>query len=256
MRSGSRIGLHRSRVADESRPNRAVVPYAFWLIPLGFYLVTGSRTPGWVDAPLIARTVHTLDLQIRVNNHNLFTLVAAGWARLLPDFMEFHHALNLLCALLGALTVQVVFVIGLRLTANTFASALGAFALMLSHSLWWHSTMLEVYTLSTLLLTLTVFLVLRYEQGGMLRDLYGSAFCFGLSCSNHPQMALVLFGFLALLLWPDQRRQLLRRRTVALLGVSFLIGFQVYLWVFAFELVERLSGPAGHAQGSLPLSEA
>ena len=208
-----------------------------------------SRSPGWADAALVARTVHNLDLRIWVNNHNLFTLLAAGWVRLLPSSIQFAYALNLLCAFLGAATVYVVFLLGLRLTTNPAAAVLGAFALMLSHSLWWHSTMLEVYTLSTLLLALTVLLVLRYEQVGLLRDLYGAAFCFGLACSNHPQMALVLFGFLAILLWPDQRRLLLGRRTLALLGVSFLVGFQVYLWVFAIELAERLSGPAGHAQG-------
>ena len=220
----------------------AVVRSLFWLIPLGFYVTTGSRTPGWADAALISRTVNALDFQIWANNHNLFTLVAAGWVRLLPDFIEFHHALNLLCALLGALTVQVVFLIGLRLTANTLASALGAFVLMLSHSLWWHSTMLEVYTLSTLLLGLTVLFVLRYEQDGGLRDLCGAAFCFGLGCSNHAQLALLLFGFLPVLFWSEQRRTLLTPRSLTLLGVSFLVGFQVYGWVFASELVTRLGG--------------
>jgi hypothetical protein len=220
----------------------------FWLLPLGVYVVTGSRTPGWADAALIARNVHNLDLQIWVNNHNLFTLVAAGWVKILPDSVELAYALNLLCALLGALTVQVVFLIGLRLTANLTASALGALVLMLSHSLWWHSTMLEVYTLSTLLLALTVLFVLRYEQGGALRDLCGAVFFFGLGCSNHAQMSLLLFGFLAILLESNQRRTLLRWQTLTLLAVSFLLGFQVYAWVFAFELVGRLDGLADPAQ--------
>jgi hypothetical protein len=212
----------------------------FWLVPLGFYVLTASRTPGWVDAPLIAKVVHRLELSIWVNNHNLFTLLGGGWLRIIPRSVDPHCALNLLCAGLGALTVYVVFLIGLRLTHNAYASGLGAIVLMVSHSLWWHSAMLEVYTLSTLLMTTTVLFVLRYEQQGKFADLCVAAFVFGLACSNHVQMGLLGFGFLGLLLWPDARRKILRPKALFLLAVCFLMGFQVYLWVFALELIERL----------------
>lgn len=221
-------------------PARRLLVRLFWLVPLGFYVLTASRTPGWVDAPLIARIVHRLELSIWVNNHNLFTLVGGAWLRLTPDSLDPHYALNLLCAVLGALTVYVVFLVGLRLTHNTYASVLGAIVLMVSHSLWWHSTMLEVYTLSTLLLATALLFVVRYEQRGKIADLCLAALAFGLACSNHPQMGLLGFGFLGLLLWPHSRRQLLRPKNLFLLAVCFLTGFQVYLWVFASELIEHL----------------
>ena len=215
-----------------------LVRRCFWLLPLGFYVATVSRTPGWVDAPLIARTVHRLDLSTWVNHHNLFTLVGGAWLGLTPDSVDPHYALNLLCSVLGALTVYVVFRIGLRLTDNVLASMLGALVLMVSHSLWWHSTMLEVYTLSTLLLTLVVLFVVRFEQRGRFLDLCAATFCFGLACSNHIQMGLLGFGFLGLFASRDTRRQLLKSKRLLALAGCFLAGFQVYLWVFAFQLAE------------------
>ena len=214
--------------------------WGFWLVPLGFYLLTVSRTPGWVDAPLIARTVDRVELSTWVNSHNLFTLVGGVWLRLTPRSVDPHYALNLLCSMLGALTVYVVFLIGRRLTNNDYASVLGAIVLMVSHSLWWHSTMLEVYTLSTVLLAVTLLFVLRYEQHRRLADLCGAAFAYGLGCSNHPQMALLGLGFLGLLLRPEMRRELLRAKDLVIVTTCFLMGFQVYLWVFLAELIVHL----------------
>jgi len=220
----------------------------FWLVPLVVYVVTGSQTPGWADAPLIAKQVHDLDLRVWVNNHNLFTLLAAGWVKVLPRSVELHHALNLLCGVLGALTVHVIFLVGLGLSGSLIASALGASALMLSHSLWWHSTMLEVYTLSSLLLALMVLFVLRYEQRGNLKELYLAAFSSGLACSNHVQMSLMLFAFLGILALRERRHELLSWANLGWLLLSFFAGFQIYLWIFSAELVSRWSSLGGDLQ--------
>ena len=227
-------------------PGRRWIVRLFWLVPLTFYLFTVSRTPGWVDAPLVAKVTHGLELSVWVNNHNLFTLVGHTWLWLAPTGLDPHHALNVLCALLGALTVFVVFRIGLRLTRSPVASAIGALALMVSHSLWWHSTMLEVYTLSTALLALVVLFVLRYEQERDFRNLCAATFLFGLACANHPQMGLLLLGFLALLAFPGERTRLVRAKPFGALLLCFFVGFQVYLWVFVREFAEhRQANPDG-----------
>lgn len=243
------------RAYDAPRVGRRLLVGLFWVIPLSFYLLTVSRTPGWVDAPLLAKIVHRLELSTWVNNHNLFTLVGAGWLRLLPRSMEPHYVLNLLCAVLGALTVYVVFRIVLRLTNNAFASALGAMVLMVSHSMWWHSTMLEVYTLGTLLLAAVVLFVVRYEQRESFPDLCFAVFFFGLACSNHPQLGLLGFGFIALFPCPKPRQQLSRLKNLAVLSICFLAGFQVYLWVFVVELIGHLeSAPEPGMFGAIILA--
>ncbi len=215
---------------------------SFWLVPLVFYGVTVSPTAGWVDAPFIAQVVHRVELSVWVNHHNLFTLLGAAWLRLMPASLDPHYALNLLCAGLASVTVYLVFRIGIRLTDDVWASALGASVLMVSHSLWWHATMLEVYALSTALLSATLLFVVRYDQGRRLVDLAWAVFFFGLCCSNHPQMGLVGAGFLGLVAFSAVRVQVLRPKPLAILVGCFLAGFSVYLGVFGFELATRVAG--------------
>ena len=69
--------------------------------------------------------------------------------------------------------------------------------------------------------------MLRFEAGRRSRELYIAGFCFGLACSNHAQIALIVFGFLAFVVLPAVRRDVLRPRTLLLLSLSFLAGFQV-----------------------------
>ncbi|MGB8331683.1 MAG: DUF2723 domain-containing protein [Polyangiales bacterium] len=236
---------------ERARGARRWVARLFWVVPLVFYGLTVSPTPGWVDAAFVARVVHQVKLTVWVNHHTLFTLVGAGWLRLMPATMEPHYALNVLCALLASLTVYLVFRIGLRLTRNVWASALGATVLMVSHSLWWHATMLEVYTLSTVLLSATLLFVVRFDQERHLRDLALATFTFGLACSNHPQMAFIGVGFVGLFARPEVRARVLHAGPLLLLAGCFLLGFLPYLCVFGFELASRVGGSPAATVGTV-----
>lgn len=152
----------------------------FFIVPGLFYYFTASRTPGWADATLIVTNVVNLELGSWVNIHNLFHLLGYLWLKLFPPD-NIHFYLLLLSAAFGTLTVYLVFLIGLELTARPLAAALGALALMVSHSIWWHSTMLEVYTLNTALMAAMFYLILRYNRTEKLNYLYPAAFCFGLA---------------------------------------------------------------------------
>lgn len=232
--------VHAERVAEgTTSPAARLTVWLGWIVPVGFYLATVSRSPGWVDAALIARTVYHLDLSTWVNHHNLFTIIGYGWLSCMPD-IDPHAALNVLCAVLGASTVYVVFWVGLVLTRRVFPSALGALVLMVSHTLWWHSTMLEVYTLSTLLMALTLLFVVRYDDARRFNNLAVAVFLWGLACSNHIQMGLLVFGFVALLLHPRVRDDLGSVKSIVTLGACFVLGFQTYLWVFSFQFYELI----------------
>jgi hypothetical protein len=225
-------------------PARWVVHF-FWVLPLGLYVATAGPGPGWVDSSMIASHVHDMRTGIWVNIHNLFNVVGRAWLLFAPA-ADPHHALNLLCAVLGAATVYLIFLTGLQITRNVAAAALGGTALMLSHSLWWHSTMLEVYTLNTALLALMLLLIVRYSQSHSTAWLYAAVFCFGLACANHAQMALLIFAFLGLLLRPEERRLLLRREVLLATVFFFLAGFQLYLFTFLRELSHRIDQVDAH----------
>lgn len=71
---------------------------------------------------------------------------------------------------------------------------------MISHSLWWHSTMLEVYTLNTFLIALILYTVLKYFTTSKKRWFFASLFFWGLGVSNHVLMGLFIAPFVLLLI--------------------------------------------------------
>jgi hypothetical protein len=211
----------------------------FFVIPCLFYYYTACRTPGWGDATMIASNTVRLALGSWVNTHNLFHFLGFLWLKLFPsDNIHFH--LVLLSALFGALTVHFMFLTGRELSSHPVAAVIGAAALMASHSLWWHSTMLEVYTLNTALLSLMLYCVVRYEKTSKVVYLCLAAFFFGLGCSNHVLMGLFVFAFfLVVLLLIIHRKTLTVMHLLLLLG-CFLLGFQLYLFVFVKDFLRSL----------------
>ncbi|CAK0767435.1 membrane hypothetical protein [Gammaproteobacteria bacterium] len=211
----------------------------FWIFPLTFYWITASRVPGWIDAPMIARNVHQILTGTWVNIHNLFHIFGRLWTLLIP-WGDFHYRLNLLCGLFGAITVHFIFLNGLKMTRNPTASILGAIAVMFGHSLWWHSTILEVYTLNTALIGILLHYILRYQDSENLADLYKAVFVFGLGVSNHILMGLFGFGFVVLALHPCQWRKIFRPIILIRIFFVFVLALQIFLFIFLKEFNDHL----------------
>lgn len=203
----------------------------FFLIPALLYFITACRSPGWVDATLIVSNVYNLRLGSWVNLHNLFQVLGYGWLRLLP-LENIHYSLVLLSASFGVATVYLMFLVGLEITSNIVASALGSLVLMISQSLWWHSTMLEVYTTNTAIMAAILLCIVRYNKNGRVTTLYIAAFLFGLGWSNHMLMGLFLFAFLILwcvllFLW-----KAVALKHILLMALCFFAGFQLFFVFF------------------------
>jgi hypothetical protein len=212
----------------------------FFVIPLALYGATACRGVGWLDSAMIVNNVFLLKTGSWVNTHNLFVYLARLWTVLVP-IDDLAWSLNLFAGLFGAITVHLIFRAGLLLTRNLLASTVGALALMVSHSLWWHSTMLEVYTLNTALIAAMLLFVARWSRGGKIEELYKAVLCFGLGVSNHVLMGLFLFAFLALFLIPRERAALWRPGVFATGVVLFLLGSQLWLAKFEEDFVENLN---------------
>lgn len=223
---------------------KALARNFFWIIPLTFYAYTACQGVGWIDSPYLAYNVHVLKLSTWVNHHNLFHLLGWIWYRVMP-FDDLHYSLTLLCALFGALTVHFIFIIGFRLTNNLFASVVGALALMVSHALWWHSTILEVYTLNTALMALMVYGVVRFNESQQGRHLALACLFFGLAISNHVQMGLFVFAFLGLVLLSRLRPPLLSARLILVGMIFFLLGYSPFLAIFVREFIQRIQDTGG-----------
>ena len=215
------------------------VPYFFILIPGLFYYFTMCRTPGWVDATLIVSNVVEMVLSSWANTHNLFHVIGFAWLQLFPE-NDIHFSIVLLSALLGALTVHLMFLVFLEITSKSIIAVLGALVLMLSHSLWWHSTMIEVYTLNTAILAAMLLFLIRYNKTEKFMYLCISFFLFGLGCSNHLLMGLFVFGFLVVLGLLIYKRKNMTIINVTILVGCFLLGIGLYLAIFIRDYIQEV----------------
>lgn len=216
----------------DSLPARRLIQL-FWILPLVLYAATMARTVGYVDAALVLSNAYHLHISSWVNNHNLFSILGWVWIRLLPLGSEFFR-LNLLSMLFGAGTVYIIFLTCLSYTGRLWVSAIAATALMLSQSLWWHSTMLEVYTLNSLLIALILYSVSRYIRTAQKRWFFAALFFWGLGVSNHVLMGLFFPAFLLLVV--IDRRQLSFKDLA--LGFGFLVlGLSIFIFAFLKSLL-------------------
>ncbi len=222
----------------------------FWIIPLMFYWYSACPYPGWIDSPMIVNKVYTVDTSTWVNSHNLFFILGKLWTWIFP-FGELHYRLNLLCGVFAAVGVHFLFLAGLTVTRHLWASLLGALAIMVSHSLWWHATMLEVYTLNIAFIGVLIYLVARYERERNLNLIYTAGFLWGVGCLNHALMGLLVLGFFGLFFLSPCRRDLMKPKVIGLFSFFVFIGFQLYLFLFLKELNQNVMAKGEFSYGVL-----
>jgi hypothetical protein len=215
----------------DKKYQKIYVPALVFTLSFILYWSTAARSPGWVDATLLLNSARKLDLGVWVNTHNLFNVMGYSWLRLFPT-LDPHFALTLFSSLMGSLTVLFIYLAGVELTGNRAAAALSSAALIVSLSLWWHSTTIEVYTLNTALIGLFLFLIFRSYRTGTMKALYFAFFFGGLGISNHVLMGLYIFAFILLLFPFSDRKFQIKLRHALLLAVCYLAGAALFTTLF------------------------
>jgi hypothetical protein len=218
---------------------RGVLPALVFLGSLGLYAATAIRTPGWLDDTLILSLARSAALGSWVNTHNLFNLLGWCWISLF-SFLDPHAALTLLCGLFASTAVLFAYHAGRELTGNPLAAALAAAALAVSHSLWWHATVVEVYSLNAALISLDLFLVLRYFRARSFPCLMAGFFLLGVGVFNHVLMGLFLPASAVLFVMLLARPRRIGWRRALLLAGAALIGCVPYLVIFAREVASDM----------------
>lgn len=229
--------------------------HGFFLLPLVFYFVTAARVPGWLDASLLTYVAGQLRLSAWANHHNLFTVIGHVVIRLFGK-TDPHYALVLMCGFFGAVTVYLVFLVGLEI-GHPISAVLGAVALMVSHSLWWHSTMVEVYSLNSALMAGILLVLFRYRRTGRLWYVFGAFFLWGLGCSNHVLMGLFLPAFVVFAVMLRLQHRVGGWRPYLVMALCFLVGISLWLGLFIRDVIgayETLA--AGGRDGVRPVLEA
>ncbi|MFQ6000384.1 MAG: DUF2723 domain-containing protein [Anaerolineae bacterium] len=143
------------------------------------------------------------------------------------------YRVNLMSAFFGALTVALLY-LTMRLVLNfRLPALLGALVFAVSPVFWSQAVIAEVYTLNSMFVALTLFLLLRWKEaveedkGASLRPL---ALAYGLSLTHHRTMLLLAPAMAAFVLWVD-RGLFKRDREWARLASLFLAPLLLYLYI-------------------------
>ncbi len=134
----------------------------------------------------------------------LYTLL--GWLFTRLPVGDVAYRVNLMSAVFGALTVALVYLVGLEMASDgerrpwsaAAAALIGAFALAVSPVFWSQATLAEVYTLNSAFVAGILLLLARGIRQA--RDLMALAFLFGLSQTHH-RTTLLLLPAIAFYLW-------------------------------------------------------
>ncbi|MGC4044668.1 MAG: DUF2723 domain-containing protein [Armatimonas sp.] len=162
----------------------------------------------------------------------LFTLLGRLFLELLaPVIAEPALRINILTALCGAAAVGMFYRFAQVLLGNRVWCAAGALLFAFSATFWQQCLSCEVYALTALFLFSCLYLTALWwqepENNRLLRVL---AFIYGLSLTNNMTMAVLLPGFLTLVL---VRRKTLLREGKTLLGLIglFLLPLSLYAYL-------------------------
>jgi len=214
------------------------------VILIAFLLYLRTLAPGVVvgDAAEFQTVLPTLGIA-HPTGYPLYTLL--GWVFTRLPLGEVAWRANLLSAICGALTVGVVYLIVEKTLAPPLfplpspkfgrgegvVAALAALTFAATPTWWAQCVMAEIYTLGTLLVALTVYLVLRWSEGPRppMADLWLAAGCIGLGLAHHRTVVLLVPAVLVYVWWTDWRIVRWPRVWLPALGL-FLLPLALYAY--------------------------
>jgi len=152
----------------------------------------------------------------------LFTFIPLG---------DVAYRVNLMSAFFGALTVALLYLMMRLALGFRVPAVLGALVFAVSPVFWSQAVIAEVYTLNSVFVALTLFLLLRWKEGvveGKGATLCPLALAYGFSLTHHRTMVLLAPAMIAFILWVD--RGLLKREWARLASL-FLAPLLLYLYI-------------------------
>ena len=198
-------------------------------IAFAVYVRTLAPTVMWYDmgefatASYVLGVAHNTGYPLYLLLGKLFTFLPIG---------DIAYRVNLMSAFFGAGTVFMLYLIVFHLTKRRAAALISALTLAFTSTLWSNATWAVSYDLNAFLTLLILFLLMKWRASGLVSYLYFAVLTLGLSLGNHRLILVVLLP-LAYMIWLNQRTglQRLERRQFLLLGLLFLVGFSVNLYL-------------------------
>ncbi|TAN36018.1 MAG: DUF2723 domain-containing protein [Verrucomicrobia bacterium] len=202
-------------------------------VALLFYGATVSHHLLLPDSAILIDAMRNAEISSNVCSHNLTQLL--GWLFQQVPLDNLALKGNLVSVFCGAVVIGLFHALLRALAVPRAVAVLGALVLMVSHSLWWHSTIVENYALSNAMLVGCLLLAVRAEESP--RRWYGMCFLAGLAMFNHLQNGALAIGLAVFYLasaprWAGRRWSLLWR------GLAlYLLGSAPFLAILVRDLL-------------------
>ena len=232
-----------------TRPALAVVRHPFVLLPFVFYYATASRTLGSGDSAILIGDIQDLKISTSSISHNLSLLFGKLFSWLPVGSLPFRC--NLMSVFFGGLAVVLFYALLVRTCRSRLIAAAAAALWMVSHSMWWHSTMAESYAINVCLITIAIYLLDRYRRDEGERWLLALIGLSGISIFQHAQLGVI--GLAAIIVTVARVLRMVRERVgpVPVLGFlgkcAVVSGFSLAPYVFVMLRDAARGGGLGSA---------
>lgn len=206
--------------------------YLFCIVPFVFYFLTLSKTLGMGDTAILIDKMVRMALYSHANCHNLTNLIGHFFMWL--PFENLAFKANLFSAFWGAMAVCLFYLMACDITKSPIPAIAASLCMMVSHSLWWHSTISECYSPNAFISLLIIYCYFEYEKKQEINWIYRACFLSGFGLFNHVQMGFWLFSTLAFVIlnWDAFRKN--GKRIVS--GLGFLVaGLLPYLAIVMLD---------------------
>lgn len=197
--------------------------------------------PELVDSPLDGGPFARLG--VAPWDHPLYVLL--GRVALAVPLGDPLWKLNFLSAIAAAAVVALVYSLGRRLGIARAGAVLGALALAVSHTLWYHAVTTEVYALHMLFMLALIALAWRWQAARRPADLSLWALCAGLGLANHLMLGLTIVCVVAFMIageWRQPRDARVPLGRIVMAAGWFLAGFAPW-WVQFLRVVRVIGLP-------------
>ncbi len=205
------------------------------------YFFTAPPSVYTGDSGEIATAVYTWGIA-HPTGFPTYLIFAKLFSYLLPWF-EFAFRLNIFSAICGAATVGILFLILQKISASSPSAIAAALSLAFGFTFWTHSTMLQVYSLTALFFSLTIFIFLYWLESQKPKHLYLLAAVCGIGAGTHLSFVLIA-PFLLIFAVLKAIRKEFPSGNIKHIFFSFLLGLAVAFAVYAYIPWRAAAHPA------------
>jgi hypothetical protein len=211
---------------------------------LALYIFSCAPGALWQDSGLIQYRVWHNDIEgffgLAVS-HPLFYILAIGVKHI--PVGEFAHRINLVSSIAAAFAVANMFLLVRLWLGRNLPALVAALTLAVSHTFWRHASIIETYTLWTVLFLAELIMLLQYTRTRRMRYLYWLGLLNGLSIAVHMLSSISLICYAVFIAFLLAKKEI-RFRNLVIIVLLWIFGALPYEYLIVKNIIQT-GNPTG-----------